>query len=158
VAERAARATARVVGLLGPDAVGVPERQGARSPGEQFTLVPATAVDLVERAPLPARAEPWPGQVPLAPAVVLPGLEPVEVVAADDRPVTVSGRGSVSAAPARVDGVGVRAWAGPWPLEERWWDPDAARRQARFQVVLADGRAHLLVVEGGRWSRAATYD
>jgi protein ImuB len=57
-----------------------------------------------------------------------------------------------------VDGVEVRAWAGPWPLEERWWDPAAARRQARFQVVLADGRAHLLVVEGGRWWCAATYD
>jgi protein ImuB len=157
-AERAARAAARVAGLLGAVSVAVPERQGARSPGEQFTLVPTAAVDLVDRAPLTTREAPWPGQLPLAPAAVLSPPQPVHVVADDDRPVTVSGRGSISSPPARVDGVEVRAWAGPWPLEERWWDPAAARRQARFQVVLADGRAHLLVVEGGRWWCAATYD
>ena len=43
------------------------------------------------------------------------------------------------------------AWAGPWPVEERWWDTDAARRLARFQVVGADGRAWLLVVQNGHW-------
>ena len=49
-------------------------------------------------------------------------------------------------------------WAGPWPVDERWWDPPAHRRRARFQVVDDDGEAHLLAVEGGRWWVEATYD
>jgi protein ImuB len=85
------------------------------------------------------------------------------VVDANNEPVTVSGRGSASAEPARVsiDGgpwTDVVAWAGPWPVDERWWDSDAHRRRARWQVLTADGTAHLLGVEGGRWSVEATYD
>jgi protein ImuB len=54
--------------------------------------------------------------------------------------------------------VGVTGWAGPWPADERWWDPAAARRRARLQVLLDDGTAHLLVLERGRWRLEATYD
>jgi protein ImuB len=43
-------------------------------------------------------------------------------------------------------------------VEERWWDPAGARRRARLQVALADGRALLLIIEGGRWWIEATYD
>ena len=52
----------------------------------------------------------------------------------------------------------VAAWAGPWPLDERWWRPAAHRRQARFQLVLKDGSAHLCVLESNHWHREATYD
>jgi protein ImuB len=52
----------------------------------------------------------------------------------------------------------VRAWAGPWPCDERWWDVEGWRRRARIQVTLADGTAHLLTLEAGRWSVEATYD
>ena len=45
-----------------------------------------------------------------------------------------------------------------WPVEERWWDRAGARRQARLQVVLAGGAAHLLVLEAGAWVCAGTYD
>ena len=58
-----------------------------------------------------------------------------------------------SGAPQRVT-----AWAGPWPLEERWWDPSSRRRRARFQLVTEDGRAHLVVLAESRWWLAATYD
>ena len=51
----------------------------------------------------------------------------------------------------------VLAWAGPWPLDERWWDPAASRRAARLQVVTADGAAHLLLAEHRTWWRTATY-
>jgi protein ImuB len=50
------------------------------------------------------------------------------------------------------------AWAGPWPVDERWWDAAGHRRLARFQVVTDDGVARLLTVEGGRWWLAGTYD
>ena len=46
----------------------------------------------------------------------------------------------------------------PWPIEERWWDLQSARRRARVQVVTADGVAHVLSLEGGDWWVEATYD
>ncbi len=52
----------------------------------------------------------------------------------------------------------VVGWAGPWPADERWWDPTGHRRRARLQVLLEDGSAHLLVLECGRWGIEATYD
>ncbi len=180
--ERAARALARVQALVGAEAVLVPEWRGARAPGEQYRLVPLDGVDLNSRAqPGP---EPWPGRVPApSPAVVWSRPRPAEVLDADGRRVGVGGRGLISAAPARCrtsagDGDDrwseVRAWAGPWCIEERWWDALAHRRRARLQVVLAPvgsslggsvgsahpshGVAHLLTLEDGRWWIEATYD
>ena len=76
--------------------------------------------------------------------------------------VTVSGRCVLSAAPARLVVPGepprrVTGWAGPWPLSERWWDPAAARRRARFQLATYDGRAWLAVVQDGQWLIEAAY-
>ena len=93
--------------------------------------------------------------------MVHPEPVPVEVVDAEGRPVTVSGRGVVSAAPAVLrDSRGaqaVDAWAGPWPVEERWWDAARSRRMARFQVQTGDGRLVLLAVERGGWWLLAEY-
>jgi protein ImuB len=189
-AERAARALARVQGLLGPDAVTVPEWRGGRSPAEAVVQVPAGAVDLVARedaardavggrvgAPAAGRRPgrggptggapldpPWPGSLPApSPSRVHQPVLPAEVTDGQGRVVRVDGRGFVSSAPARVavGGGGVAtvdAWAGPWPVDERWWDAARRRRRARLQVVTATGTAHLLTIEGGRWWCEATYD
>jgi protein ImuB len=175
--ERAHRGLTRVQGLLGPDAVTVPEPRGGRGPADQVTRVPAAAVDLGTRrhpsgwtgspgspgSPGSAGA-PWPGRVPApAPAVVPAEPAPVEVRDAAGAPVGVDGRGAISAAPVELVLAGdapqvVAAWAGPWPADERWWDPDGRRRRARLQLRLADGRAVLVFVEGGRWWLEAVYD
>jgi len=165
--ERVVRALARLEGLLGPTAVAVPEWRGGRGPGEQVQLVPAGAVDLTDERPSARpgwRTEPWPGRLAApSPATVAP--RPVEVQVLDERgeTVTVSGRGFVSAPPATIAvGTGaplrVEAWAGPWPVDERWWDDAGRRRHARFQVVTADGVARLVTVERGRWWLSAIYD
>jgi len=145
--ERAARALARVQALVGAEAVLVPEWRGARAPGEQYRLVPLDGVDLGARVqPGP---EPWPGRIPApSPAVVWSRPRPAEVLDAEGRRVGVGGRGLISSAPSRVRTVAggdeeqgwseVRAWAGPWCIEERWWDALAHRRRARLQVVLAE--------------------
>ncbi len=167
VDERAVRALARVQALLGTEAVTVPERRGGRGPAERLVLVPVTTVDLT--APRPTAqpdgaAEPWPGRVPPpAPAVVPPDPPAADLLAADGASVGVTGRGAVTAPPAEVavDGAGSRkvvAWAGPWPVDERWWDPAAHRRRARVQVLDDTGTARLLVIEDGRWRLEATYD
>ncbi|RBQ10818.1 DNA polymerase Y family protein [Micromonospora sp. LHW51205] len=112
-----------------------------------------------------AMAEPpWPGRIPPpSPAVVLPAPLAADVRDAAGEPVVVSARLAVSAAPARLtvgDGrpAEITGWAGPWPVDERWWAPAEARRRARFQVCLADGAALLLAVEGGQWLVEAIYD
>ena len=178
-AERAARALARVQGILGAEAVVTAVLDGGRGPGERADLVPWGESRPGERKLGP----PWPGRVPPpAPASVHPAPPPVEVVDASGAPVGVTGRGAASAPPARLSIAGgawaeVTAWAGPWPYDERWWsgvrgpnavaglrgpnavaEPGSRSRRARWQVTTTAGDAHLLTVEGGRWSVEATYD
>ncbi|MCC6495830.1 MAG: DNA polymerase Y family protein, partial [Propionibacteriaceae bacterium] len=52
----------------------------------------------------------------------------------------------------------VVAWAGPWPIDERAWDPARHRAASRFQVVDDSGAAWLLVLQAGRWWAEARYD
>jgi protein ImuB len=210
-ASRAARALARVQGLLGPDAALTGVLQGGRDYSEQVLLVPwgeprvplrpgvptgsdpalGEAEDLASARPQAGQAvglgrqraggssrkrsgppgrgrpkedePPWPGRLPgLAPAIVHQPPLPALMVDEEGKPVTVGSRGMVSARPAhlRVGAgplMGIGAWAGPWPVEERWWD-GGGRRRARFQVCTMDGAAHLLAREGRRWWVEATYD
>ncbi len=159
----AARAIVRLSGLAGEQAVTVPAWVGGRLPVERYRWVPAVSVDLddtIDR--LDRREGPWPGALPVpSPAVVPDSPVPVEILDADGRPVQVSGRGEVSAPPAVLaTSMGRQpliAWAGPWPVEQRWWSPDHARRLARFHVVTEDGVAHLVGVESQCWSIHATY-
>lgn len=159
--EGAARALARVAALLGTDAVTVPEVNGGRGPADRIGSVPTSAVDLTGERALsrPGGEGPWPGRLPPpSPALVFPEPEVIDLLDAADQPVRVGGRGVISAPPSRMGRHPVVGWAGPWPAEERWWDPDRARRRARVQVVLGDGSAHLLALEHGRWHLEATYD
>ncbi|MEX2293327.1 MAG: DNA polymerase Y family protein [Acidimicrobiales bacterium] len=166
-ADRASRAVARVQGLLGVGSVVVPEWQGSRDPATQIALVEAEAVDLTLERPGAGRsrvAGPWPGRLPLpSPAWIHPTPTMAEVVDVSGLAVMVSGRGELSSAPDRMSVGGgpwaeVVAWAGPWPLEERWWDRATVRRRARLQLVTTDGQARLVVLEQGRWHVDATYD
>ncbi|MFC5945933.1 DNA polymerase Y family protein, partial [Micromonospora harpali] len=107
---------------------------------------------------------PWPGRLPPpSPAVVLPAPLAATVHDAAGEPVGVSARLQLTATPARLAvgaarPVEIVGWAGPWPVDERWWSPAEARRRARFQVCLADGAALLLAVESGQWLVEAIYD
>lgn len=165
--DRASRAVARVQGLLGVGSVAVPEWRGSRDPATQIALVQAEAVDLTAERPGAHRervAGPWPGRLPApSPAWVHGEPTAADVVDEAGERVLVSGRGFVSAPPARVSVAGgpwadVVAWAGPWPLEEHWWDTARRRRRARLQLVTADGQARLVTLEAGQWRVEATYD
>jgi protein ImuB len=149
----AARAIARLATLAGAENVLVPAASGGRLPADAYTWVPAVTADLADpQQRLTPIDGPWPGQLPSpAPAVVHPQPLPIEVVDDVGRSVTVTARGAVSAAPAMVDGQRVVAWAGPWPLEERWWDAARARRSARFQVLTTSGVLLLVALERRQW-------
>ena len=165
--ERAARALVRLASMLGSDSVLVPERAGGRGPADAVRLVPAVGVDLRERnldPPAAARGAPWPGRVPEpTPAIVHDPLVPVRLADAAGCEVVVGGRGVLSAAPVTLAigtgvPVGLMGWAGPWMVDERWWDPPTRRRAARLQVQSATGAAWLVVRERGCWWLEATYD
>ena len=160
--ERAVRVATRLCSRLGVDAVRVPDRSGGRHPDEQFVLVPADGTDLRDRR-LAADDRPWPGRLPApSPARLLPVPWPAEVQDASGTAVRVDGRGSTSAPPARLRVGGrsspVVAWAGPWPVEERWRDIGKRRRCARLQLLTGDGLACLAVLERGRWQVTALWD
>ncbi|HYB35722.1 MAG TPA: DNA polymerase Y family protein [Mycobacterium sp.] len=161
---RARRALVRVQGLLGPDAVQVPVLSGGRGPAERITLTPLGD----ELVPQADPSQPWPGQLPEpSPTVLLD--DPVELIDAHGNPIRVTSRGLFSADPARLAAHGrddrLRWWAGPWPVDERWWDPDRAKgRTARAQVMLEGGRtsnpgpALLLCYRQRRWYLEGIYE
>jgi protein ImuB len=175
--ERAARAFARVQALLGPESVCTITVTGGRRPADLVQLTPWGD----ERIIPPTASQPWPGRLPAPlPTTVYPLPLPVKLFDADGVSISVSSRGAISAPPVKVQlpalgsssSIGsfpqpritegtvverIDSWTGPWPLEERWWDPEAARRQARLQIVTSKGAAHLLVIEGGDWWLEASY-
>jgi protein ImuB len=51
----------------------------------------------------------------------------------------------------------VLSWAGPWPLREHGWDPDAAQSAHRFQIVDAAQRAWLVLWEDKSWWAEGRY-
>lgn len=159
---RARRALVRVQGLLGPEAVRVPVLSGGRGPVERITLTPLGD----ELAPQADPDQPWPGQLRKpSPAVLLD--DPVELLDAQGNPIRVTSRGMFSADPARLTVRGredtLRWWAGPWPVDERWWDQDRSAagqrsRVARAQVLLDSERALLLCYRQRRWYLEGSYE
>jgi protein ImuB len=155
--DRAHRALTRVQGMLGPDAVVTAVLDGGRDPADQVRLVPWG-----DERPEPAQ-EPWPGRLPApSPATVPPEPLPVDVVDAAGAPVRVTDRLAVTGAPAKLSQKSgtaeIAGWAGPWPVDERWWAPAEGSRRVRFQVCLADGRAYLLTLADGGWTVSGVYD
>jgi protein ImuB len=160
VSNRVARAALRVQAMLGHGAVTRPVLAGGRGPAEQATLVPFGDAQEPELPP----DRPWPGRIPApVPATVCRDPLPARITDSAGTTVGVTGRAQVSAPPARVSVGGgpwlaITAWAGPWPVAERWWRPRLARRRARFQLLTEDGTAWLAAVQDGRWLIEATYD
>lgn len=161
--KRAVRGVARLQGLLGPQAVLVPELKGGRGPGDQFRLISADGVDLLTRTSNPLAAQaPWPGAIPApSPAVIYQDRHPVRLVGAGDQSLEVVDQ-RLSDPVARLlvkDGkwVAVTGWAGPWPVVERWWSKPA-RELSRLQVTCSDDNAYLIAYEQGTWWLEGRYD
>jgi protein ImuB len=180
VDERAHRALARVQTLLGPGSVQTPMVSGGRGPVQRTRLVPWGD----QREDPDGRAgQPWPGRLPApAPSVLLTPPRPVQVLDRSGQPVLVTERGAVTGEPAlfslraepteppahtrrgvpdgSADPAGITAWAGPWPVDERWWDPLSARQLARLQLVDVAGRAYLVCFDlaDRRWLLEGIYD
>ncbi|GAA2907391.1 hypothetical protein Acy02nite_11750 [Actinoplanes cyaneus] len=138
------------------------EREAAA--GTEATAGAAPAVRAKQWGSGSKRLPPWPGRLPRpSPALVL--REPIPAVVHDETgmPVGVSARLELTGSPAtltvdRSAPLAITGWAGPWPVEERWWAAEETRRRARFQLSLADGRAVLISLDAGQWAVEAIYD
>jgi protein ImuB len=161
--ERVHHGLSRVQSVLGHEAVMTASIGGGRALRDRQHLVPWG-----DRVPGDARPRglPWPGSLPppLPPTVF---AEPAAVLVRGPRgePVSVDDRGSLTSVPAwftpgtsqaRLEPVA--GWAGPWPIDERWWDPLTAVRYDRFQLVDSAGVAWLLLCLDGQWAAEARYD
>lgn len=157
--ERVHHGLSRVQSMLGHGAVLMPAVGGGRTLSDRQQLV-AWGDRPVGAKPAD---RPWPGSLPAPlPGTVFTPRHPVHVFDAEGSAVAVDARGAVSAAPARFSATGseqrsLTAWAGPWPLDERWWSADA-RSAWRFQAVDETGCAWLLVLDAGGWWAEARYD
>jgi protein ImuB len=113
----------------------------------------------VPRDPPPS----WPGRLPApSPATVPPQPLPAELTAADGSPILLSAPDLLYGLPASVAVDGgeprrVEGWAGPWPVQQRWWATGSAAA-SRLQVTLHDGEALLLLFREGRWWVIGEYD
>lgn len=160
--ERANRALARVQTLLGHGSVLAPVLEGGRDPAQRTRLVPWGDEPTAIRSP----EQPWPGHLPApAPSVLLDPPRSARVLDAGGRTVIVTDRGAMPAPPAlfalgQERPVAVTSWAGPWPVDERWWSPEGARRVVRCQLVDVRGRAYLVsgTMPSGDWQVEAVYD
>ena len=158
--EHVMRTLAQLQSRLGHEAVLSPAIGGGRLLDERRVLRPWG-----EAAPPPRERrtdQPWPGSLPgPAPATVFAQARGADVLDATGAPVRVDRRGGVSAPPVavRLDTHGSRrltAWAGPWPIQQRWWrNPLLVNR---FQMVDDRGDAWLLLTDGDRWWTEARYD
>lgn len=164
--EDAHKAVVELTAALGAHGVKVPLWRGGRDPAEIFELTPAALVDFDQRRDAVEVSHEWNGALPSpSPSIVFDEGDDIEVLDAHDRCVAVSGRHELSSPPTNViidrRRCRVRSWAGPWPVEERWWDGVRRRRIVRMQLVVEDPpqghKALLVVLDNGRWSVHAQY-
>ncbi|MDJ0335087.1 DNA polymerase Y family protein [Salinibacterium sp. G-O1] len=157
--ERIHHGLSRVQSMLGHGAVLMPGVGGGRTLRDRQQFV-AWGDRLVGDRPA---EQPWPGQLPTPlPGTVFSPRHPVHVFSGSGDSVSVDERGALSATPAMFSATGtpsrtLTAWAGPWPIDERWWSEDATNAW-RFQAVDETGCAWLLVLDAGGWWAEARYD
>ncbi len=159
--EQTSKVLARLQGMLGEDAVQRAVLRGGRGPRERVQLLSFEASREVSKD---VEQAPWPGQLPSPSPAVVPRF-PEQVHLFDDQgeELRVDARGMLSAPPTTLvvgerPSVLVVSWAGPWPVDEWWWDREEHRRRARLQVISAAGEGLLLMLEKGRWFVEGIYD
>lgn len=161
----AGAAVARLSSMNGVRSVAVVRDRGGRDPAMRYDVVDLAGDVRLDAAVahLDDVVPRWRGAVPSPlPAIVHRGRSPgIEVLDVDGVDVGVDARHELSAVPHTVVVGGRRCmvvdWAGPWPLEERWWDALRARRLAYVQIVMRttgnDGEPQMSAILAARMAR-----
>lgn len=165
----AGAAVARLSALNGVRSVAVVHDRGGRDPAVRYDVVDLggdvrldVAVARLERDAVDVPR--WRGALPSPlPAIVHRRRAPIiEVLDIDGNDVAVDARHELSSSPHMVVVDDCRSdvveWAGPWPIEERWWDALRARRLAYVQIVMrapgAGGDRPVTAILAARMARA----
>lgn len=172
--ERAARAVAMASAVEDTVRITVPRWRGGRDIASVYEQVPISLVDLSDVEDAEQRvhvghgvARDWSGSLPRpSPPSVAPEPPIAEVLNADGVPVMVTGRHELDSVPVRLCVSGrsyeVLQVAGPWPVEERWWDARRRRRHVRLQLLVQRSQdavgVFLVGLENRTWSLLASYD
>lgn len=150
------RVLSRLQSTLGTDALLTPHEVGGRGVADRIALLPyGERIDV-------AHPGAWRGALrgPLPASIVHPAAACM-LIDATGTPIEVTEEALLSGQPAGLSwgkrSFSVLAWAGPWPLDERWWRGGAPC--ARLQVVGEDGEGQhaWLLAWAGRWRVEASY-
>lgn len=168
--EQVVRSLSRVAAIDDAILITVPQWRGGRDVG---TFIARTweTVDLFDDNQSMQRVQKkhWNGAMPAPrPIRLCETPQHVEVFDALLNPVVVTARHELSHMPATViDQHGHRwdvlTWAGPWPIEERWWDSQRRKRHARVQVLVQkhgsvdQGQVWLLSTQSRQWYIVGLY-
>ncbi|MDO4413375.1 DNA polymerase Y family protein [Cutibacterium sp.] len=142
---------------LGPEGVLVGEVAGGRMLKDRRRLVPFGTV-AEDARPVD---RPWPGHLDgPAPGIVYSRPLPARLETMDGMPLTTSSDLPTISPGWFHDGISRRrviAWAGPWPVHQRWWSTPAVSVE-RVQLVTEDQQAWVLAGSADRWWVEARYD
>ena len=172
--ERAARAVAMASAVDDSVCITVPRWRGGRDIASVYEQIPVHTVDLSDVHDAEQRvysgsgvARDWSGALPRPSPPSVASQPPIaEVLNADGRSVMVTGRHELDSVPVRLRVSGrsydiVRV-AGPWPVEERWWDARRRRRHVRLQLLVqrSNGATSVFLagLENRTWTLLAYYD
>lgn len=163
VNSRVEHSIARLQSTLGHQAVTRAELRPGHGFDEREVLVPWGTQVRTEPSSTQTAAG-FVGQLPRPlPASVFQSPTPVAVtdsagclIAVDDAVLT----GQPAVLHSGENSRQVVAWAGPWPVIERWWDQQAARRRYRLQLLDDQDVGWLISQDGngGSWQVEARYD
>ena len=142
---------------LGPEGVLMGKVDGGRMLRDRRRLIPFGTV-AEDARPVD---RPWPGHLDgPAPGIVYSRPLPARLETTDGMPLTTSSD-LPSISPGWFhDGTSRRrviAWAGPWPVHQRWWSTPAVSVE-RVQLVTEDQQAWVLAGSADRWWVEARYD
>jgi protein ImuB len=172
--ERVARAVSMTMASDPAIQISVPRWEGGRDVATVYSLMPVSLIDLTDAVAAQQRvssgegvARDWSGSVLRPSPASVPVRPPtIYVTDAQHNNIVVTGRHELSASPAVVH-VGAQQYevvqtAGPWPVEERWWDPLRRRRHVRMQLLVQHPRGgttvFLVALENHAWSLVGRYD
>lgn len=159
---QADKAALRLQSLLGEEAVRVPYKAGGRLPSERYRC------RAWNEAPMPnEQAElPWPGALPEpSPSLLHTEALKVDLLGTCGHHLAVSGEGVLECSAGCTDwhlsilrgpygDTAIGTFAGPWIIEQRWWDRPV--RRAYLQVVGA-GIGSLIYIENDQWKEEGRY-
>ncbi|WP_285725713.1 DNA polymerase Y family protein [Psychromicrobium xiongbiense] len=157
---------ARVQSMLGHTAVLTAALTGGRLLARRRALIPWGDSGPASESEMKRLHErPWPGALSgPAPATVFAEPVPVQLLDQHRRSVEVDDRMELSGVPQIFNPDStpggqrtVEKWAGPWPVEERWWEKGSGRVH-RFQIVDGSGEAWVLMTRNGAWYAEAHDD